>query len=195
MSDRPGVHRAAPAKTLRGNIDMFGFFGIGRAGRKQRDDTATDFASLPSSSLPLSTQQHTATHRELVRVVLRDTLRMNGIPPEWVGCEVLTRSRSVGDPVLQIQVLIHQWHEGLLRYAPLIQQQLLQALQRFDPATDHSRHTVVWRFSPACECPYTSMPEPGYWTSATALPKFDLAPSDLSHLDNGFAPTQQGQWR
>ena len=179
-------------------MDLFGFFGIGRAGRKHRDDATTDFASLPSSSLPLSTQQHTATHRELVRVVLRDTLRMNGIPPEWVGCEVLTRKRGTDKAVLQIQVLIHQWHEGLLRYAPLIQQQLLQALQRFDPATDHSRHTVVWRFSPACECPHTSMPEPGYWTASSpvaAAPKLDLPPSDHDHLDHGFAPTQPGHWR
>lgn len=177
---------------------MFGFFRIGRSERKHRDDTATYASSLPSSSVPLSTQQHTATHRELVRVVLRDTLRMNGIPPAWVGCEVLTRSRSAGEVVLQIQLLIHHWHEDLLRYTPLIQQQLLQALQHFDPATDHSRHAVLWKFSPACQCPYTSMPDPGYWTgatSATSSSKFELPPSDHDDPDDGFAPTQQGNWR
>ena len=179
-------------------MEMFGFLKIGRAGRARQDDAAADFASLPSSSAPLSTQQHTATHRELVRVVLRDTLRMNGVPPEWVGCEILTRSRNADKVVLQIQLLIHHWHEGLLRYAPLIQQQLLQALQRFDPASDHSRHAVVWRFSPACQCPHTAMPEPGYWTAAspdTAKSRFTLPLSDQDDLDNGFAPTQQGHWR
>lgn len=177
---------------------MFGFLRIGRTGRKRQDDMAGDVTSLPSSSLPLGTQQHTATHRELVRVVLRDTLRMNGIPPEWVGCEILTRSRNADHVVLQIQLLIHQWHDGLLRYAPLIQLQLLQALQRFDPASDHSRHTVVWKFSPACQCPHTAMPEPSYWTasaSRSVKSPFELSPSDYDNLDNGFAPTQQGNWR
>lgn len=179
-------------------MEMFGFLRIGRAKRARQDDVAADFVSLPSSSAPLSTQQHTATHRELVRVVLRDTLRMNGVPPEWVGCEILTRSRSADKVVLQIQLLIHHWHEGLLRYAPLIQQQLLQALQRFDPASDHSRHAVVWKFSPACQCPHTVMPEPAYWTGFspdTAKSKFELPPSDRDDVDNGFAPTQQGHWR
>ena len=179
-------------------MEMFGLFRIGRSGRKHRDDTANYASSLPASSVPLSTQQHTATHRELVRVVLRDTLRMNGIPPAWVGCEVLTRSHSADNPVLQIQLLIHHWHEGLLRYTPLIQQQLLQALQHFDPATDHSRHTVLWKFSPACQCPYTTMPEPGYWTassSGASKSKFGLSPSNPDDLDDGFAPTQQGNWR
>lgn len=174
---------------------MFGLFRSGRSERKRRDDTAAYASSLPSSSIPLSTQQHTATHRELVRVVLRDTLRLNGIPPDWVGCEILARSRSAENVVLQIQLLIHHWHEGLLRYTPLIQQQLLQALQRFDPASDHSKHTVVWKFSPACQYPHTAMPEPGYWTSASpgsAKASFEWPPSDHDDLDNGFAPTQQG---
>jgi len=179
-------------------MEMFGFFKIGRAAQNERDNWAANAASLPSSSLPLSTQQHTASNRELVRVVLRDTLRMNGIPPEWVGCEILVRSRNANDAALLIQLLIHHWHEDLLRYAPLIQLQMLQALQRFDPASDHSRHTVAWKFSPACQCPLTTMPEPGYWTGSSpesTRSKFQLTPSDANDLDNGFAPTQQGNWR
>jgi len=172
---------------------MFGLFKIGRQAAQRRQEAAAEVSSLPSSSSPLSTQQHTATHRELVRVVLRDTLRLNGIPPEWVGCEVLARSRD--RTVLQIQLLLHHWHEGLLRYAPVIQQQLLQALQHFDPASDHQRHTVVWRFSPACQCPHTTMPAPAYWGAAameTEIPKFGLRPPRHDHPDNGFAPTQPG---
>ncbi len=175
---------------------MFGFLRIGRAGRERPDPLAADTSSLPYASASLSTQQHTATHRELVRVVLRDTLRMNGIPTEWLGCEVLTRSRKAEDGAVQIQLLIHHWHEGLLRYAPLIQLQLLQALQRFDPASDHSRHTVVWRFSPACQPPHDSMPPPSFWSgSAPGNARLQLPPSDLDQIDKGFAPTLPADWR
>lgn len=168
---------------------MFGFLRIGRAGRKQAGARAEEGSSLPYSSIPLSTQQHTATHRELVRVVLRDTLRMHGIPTEWIGCEILTRSRKNDGEALLIQLLIHHWHEGLLRYAPLIQTQLLQGLQRFDPASDHSRHTVSWRFSPACKSPHTDMPPPSFWTGRPA--KFELPISDYTPPPgHDFAPTQ-----
>lgn len=175
---------------------MFGFLRLGRAERSRTGPMAEDSSSQPYSSMPQSTQQHTATHRELVRVVLRDTLRLNGIPTDWLGCEVLTRSRSASEGALQIHLLIHHWHEGLLRYAPLIQQQLLQGLQRFDPATDHSRHSVVWKFSPACRSPYTDMPDPAYWTGRGSRPdKFELPPSEYDNLDSGFAPTQPSTWR
>jgi hypothetical protein len=172
---------------------MFGFWKSGRTGRKHTGTAAEENASLPSSSIPLSTQQHTATHRELVRVVLRDTLRLNGIPTDWVGCEILTRSRRGDEGALLIQLLIHHWHEGLLRYAPLLQQQLLQGLQRFDPASDHSRHTVSWKFSPACRAPHNEMPPPSFWTGQVA--QFELPAADYPQTGDGLAPRQAGQRR
>lgn len=178
---------------------MFDFFKIGRS-KPQRGNGATD-DSFPPSSVPPTTQQHTATHRELIRVVLRDTLRMSGIPSDWITCEILKLPRNANENGLLIQLVIQHWNEDLLRYAIVIQQQLLSGLAHFDPASDHSKHLVSWRFSPHCTCPYTSMPEPKFWTTAPAAnvkPKFDLPPSRHDEDDNentGFSPTVPNEFR
>jgi len=102
-------------------------------------------------------------HRNLCLVILRDTLRMYGIPREWVGIEVRNLSRHASIVHLQINFVIRHWHEGLLKFVPALQKQFLQSLQSFDPDTDYSGQVVFWRFSAKCDLPYTEMPEPSYW--------------------------------
>lgn len=174
---------------------MFEFFKMGRD-KPGQDDSLKAEASSPS--VPDSSQQHAATSRELARVVLRDTLRLNGIPDDWISCESIPRIHGGSDGNLLIQLVINRWHESLMSYAPLLQQQFQQGLQRFDPASDHSRHVVVWRFSPFCGYPGTDMPEADFWLSKpafTAKRKFDLPPSDLDHLVDDFVPTVPSELR
>jgi hypothetical protein len=175
---------------------VFEFLKTNRRKTDQGDNSSGE--SQFHSSVPASSQQHTSTHRDLARVVLRDTLRNNGIPTEWISCEPISRSRSKGDNSLFIQLVIQRWHEGLLQYAPLLQQQMLQGLQRFDPASDHSGHVVVWKFSPNCGYPHTAMPASDFWIDKVAgasKPKFDLPPSGLDHRDDGFVPTIPSELR
>lgn len=117
----------------------------------------------------------TVTHRDLFAVILRDTLRMHGIALEWISVEVLNTSKDSNAFRLQINFVIQHWHEGLLLYAPALQKQFLQTLQDFDPVTDHSRHSVCWKFSPKCESPLTEIPGPSYWT--VPRPQFEDAMS------------------
>jgi hypothetical protein len=174
---------------------MFEFLKPNRRKTDQADDKSTD--STSPSSMPASSQQHTSTHRDLARIVLRDTLRNNGVPTEWISCEPISRSNSKGNKSLFIQLVIQRWHDGLLQYAPLLQRQMLEGLQRFDPASDHSGHVVVWKFSPNCGYPLTAMPSADFWADkgAAPKPKFDLPPSDRDNLDDGFAPTVPSELR
>jgi hypothetical protein len=128
----------------------------------------------------------TVTTRDLCVVILRDTLRMYGIPLEWVAIEVINLSKHAAIVRLQINFVILHWHEGLLMYAPALQKQFLESLQNFDPVTDHSKHSVCWKFSAKCNCPFTEIPGPSYWEmaqpsdepfqSANAAFRFDLPP-------------------
>lgn len=172
---------------------MFAFF-------RTKSSQSTNGRNSVSPSVPSrNSQMRTATQRELVRVVMRDTLRMHGIPLDWIGCDMLNLSHRAGDNSLLIQLVIRHWHEGLLRFAPAFQQQLMQGLQRFDPAADHSRHEVVWRFSPDCGCPHTTMPNPEYWSAPPAVANkaaFDLPDTvTLNHPTSGndWAPTVPGK--
>ncbi len=156
---------------------MFKFFGFGRS---KNTDADAAVASQPPDQQNL-TQQHTDIQRELVRVVLKDTLRLHGIPAGWIGCELTVmsrraRNRDIGEDLF-VHLTIMKWNEALLRYAPALQQQLIEGLNRFEPNVDHSRHIVSWRFAANCECPFARMPAPQFWAEAQAQPRADvLAP-------------------
>ena len=187
------------------------------------------------STPPVNTQQHTDIQRELVRVVLKDTMRQHGIPSGWVGCEVTVLPRRAGSGMgnnmgngaaspaveareaLFIHLVIMKWNDALVHFAPALQQQLMQALDRFEPVVDHSKYVVAWRFSPQCGCPYQRLPDPMFWTQdaipalpgaapvrpaavvapvvVASKPKFDLPPSSLDNIPSGFAPTEPGPLR
>jgi hypothetical protein len=135
--------------------------------------------SAPSPST--STQQHTDIKRELIRVVLKDTLRLHGIPFDWLACEIIIVPHGPDEEDLHIQLVLMKWHETFLRYAPALEQQLLRGLDRFDPLVDHSKYIISWRFSRDCGCPFAVMPPPLVWShqDAPVAAVEDEAPSIL----------------
>ena len=219
---------------------LFRFLGLGQE-RGSPPHDAKGLSTPPANTQNTqNTQQHSDVQRELVRVVLKDTLRQHGIPSSWIGCEVTVLSRRVvaaagvvttsnakQAPVTRETLFVHlivmKWNDALVRFAPAFQQQLMLALDRFEPAVDHSNYAVSWRFSPQSGCPYTQMPDPLFWSqdglapsmqqepamgrpalapddvaAAVAPPrkqKFDLPPSSLDNIPSGFAPTEPGPLR
>jgi hypothetical protein len=135
----------------------------------------------------------TVTHRDLCIVVLRDTLRLYGIPREWISAEVLNLSGNAAHVRLQINLVIHYWHEGLLMFAPALQKEFLQTLQRFDMGTDHSRHSVCWKFSSRCHSPFTDIPSPSFW--ATPLEPLEDNPSGPITLSPALEPAPEQEPR
>ena len=144
--------------------------------------------------------QHTDVQRELVRVVLKDTLRKNGIPAGWVGCEVTGISHRNMDDELFIHLIVMSGNDALLQYAPALQRDLMQGLNRYEPDVDHSNYVVSWLFSPDCGFKRTALPAPGFWAldeaaqqaamaPQKAKPKFDLPESSAPKTPGSFAPT------
>lgn len=149
----------------------------------------TDFkpSLTPVSATPSSTRQQGNSRRELIRVVLKDTLRLHGVPLSWLACEVIVIRRASSAEEVHIQLVITKWNEQLLRYACALQQQLLLGLDRFDPSVDHSGYVVSWRFSPDCGCPYPMMPDPKVWPRG--LPIEPQTPVEtVSVLDRRHSP-------
>ena len=159
---------------------MFDFFKT-----KTPKTGETPASMLPGSGTGNSTQQRSNIRRELVRVVLKDTLRLHGVPLDWFACEVSVVARSTGAEELRIELVIMKWQEKLLRYIPALGQQLLFGMDRFDPTVDHSGYTVSWRFAPDCGCPFVQMPEPPYWQKNTLTPP---PPQPLALLDRRHGP-------
>ncbi len=167
---------------------MFGFF-------KKTISTPTPASHRAAEQGSSTTQQHTDIQRELVRVVLKDTLRLHGVPAGWLSCEVVVVPRRAGHEDLIIQLIVLKWNQTLLQCALALEEALLSGLDRFDPSVDHSRYIVSWRFAPGCGCPLNQMPESNTWLEAVPQPapkrpKFDLPPSDRDFVSNDFAPTE-----
>ena len=171
------------------------FFGLGRSAQAGAPE------SRPGTEPSLTTQSHTNIQRELIRVVLKATLRRHGIPTGWIGCDVTAIARRAGGRrTLFVHLTVQHWNQALMNFAPELQNQLMQALDQFEPNVDHSNYLVSWRFSADCDCPYTRMPDPMFWhqdaeppakeslretassAHTVARPKFDLPPSSLDRL-------------
>jgi len=167
---------------------MFGFL-------KRDKPKASSVSQRPSELGPNTTQQHTDIQRELIRVVLKDTLRLHSVPAGWLTCEVVVVPRRAGHEDLIIQLIVLKWNQTLLQCALALEQELLLGLDRFDPSVDHSRYIVSWRFAPSCGCPLSRMPEGHVWLAPAPpatppRPKFDLPLSDRDFGNNDFAPTE-----
>lgn len=148
------------------------------------------------SAPPPNTKPHADIQRELVRVVLKDTLRRHGIPSDWLTCDVNTVASGPRGEELHIQLVVVQWNELLLRYARALELQLLRGLDRFEPMVDHTEKcTISWRFSPDCCCPFTVLPPPVVWAhDAATEPVPEEGPSVLdrrhtTRMPKGGAPT------
>lgn len=137
-------------------------------------------------------------YRDLVRMVLRDILRQQGIPLDWVGCEVSVRNPDSVAPLFQVNFVVHVWHEGLLRYAPLLQQKVQQSLQHFAPQQNHAHHVMAWVISPQVNCPHENIPGPAYWrvsaSAGTYRPPQGVSLA-TSSSDQDLVPTAPGALR
>ena len=148
---------------------MFDFFTRKRPQKKILSRIA------PAAVKPSNSRQASIMQRDLIRVVLKDTLTLHGIPLGWLGCDAFNIVRSNGEDELHIQLIVLRWSEKLFRYGPALQQQLLLGLDRFDPSADYSRYVVSWRISATCGNPFIQMPDPKYWLQSV-LPQVKKKP-------------------
>lgn len=129
--------------------------------------------SLPAVSqpYPLSPSVNpvnspTVIRRELLRVVLRDTLGKHGIPANWIGCEVLVSSANSREPGVHLRLVLRHWDARLMLCAPALQKSLQLRLEQFDPLAMHWFRGMSWQFDlpDASICP--PLPSDTVWTHA-----------------------------
>jgi hypothetical protein len=105
---------------------------------------------------------------ELVRAVLKDTMRAQGLPSDWLRCEVHSLSGAKANGPLHIRIIMTKWSGTLLKYTMAMERLILTGLDRYDPAVDHSGYSVSWQFSKDCQCPFPTMPAPETWSKKKA---------------------------
>ncbi len=149
---------------------MFGFFKKRPPTPSPQSPPASRMAPLmpgPDSNSSISSND---VRVELVRAVLKDTMRAHGLPSDWLRCEVhaLPGTKTNGNGPLHIRIIMTKWSGTLLKYTMALEHLILTGLDRYDPAVDHSGYSVSWQFSKECACPFPTMPAPETWSKKKA---------------------------
>jgi len=110
-----------------------------------------------NSTTPMSSQFHdsettteqsskNAPRRELVQVVLRDTMRQHSIPSDWIVCRILSVVSNSPQSGLHVTLIVRNGQDSLLPYVPAFQESFLDALRRFEPRATDWLLSLSWQF-------------------------------------------------
>jgi hypothetical protein len=142
--------------------------------------------SRSSGSSPQFHESETTTHgstenaprRELVQVVLRDTMRKHGIPSDWMDCRILsvvTLKQQVG---MHVQFIVRQGDAKLLPFVHAFQDTFWQELEKFEAHPRTWLFSVAWQFDgPGSGAPALAATDG--WDDDTQPPSQDTRPTDL----------------
>jgi len=106
-----------------------------------------------------------AARKDLLRLVLRETLQRNGIPTRWIGAEVLRATSRNREPGVHLRFLIREWDPRLLEHGVAIEENYRKRLLAMDPESPKWLMGISWQFAleDSSQCP--ALPHPGWWTA------------------------------
>lgn len=124
----------------------------------------------PPSQVGGSAGSQGRSRRELLRVVLRDTLYRHGIPSAWFDAEVLVSTSRTGERGIHWRLVVKNPDPRLLTYAVALQHALIKRLTTFDPLASAWLTGLSWQYALPDDAPYPAMPNPGLWKEAPGEP-------------------------
>lgn len=87
-----------------------------------------------------------APRRELVQVVLRDTMRKHGIPSDWMDCRILSVSMDKRQVGMHVQFIVRQGEDRLMPFVHAFQDTFWQELEKFEAHPRTWLLSVAWQF-------------------------------------------------
>ncbi len=120
-------------------------FGANGADGAARPESATS-EFHESESTHQRTSSNSAPRRELVQVVLRDTMRKHAIPSDWIDCRILsvmTRQHKSG---MHVQFIVRRGEDRLLDYLHPFQDAFWEELEKFEAHPREWLFSIAWQF-------------------------------------------------
>lgn len=151
--------------------------------------TTTGTASVPAAASQFQDSHTTvdqakarnAPRRELVQVVLRDTMRKHGVPSDWIDCRILsvmTRQHKAG---MHVQFLVRNGDEQLLHYVHAFQESFWEEILKFEPQAHEWLFSVAWQFYGKAVRGFAPMPDPGSWAGEPGAPRPEVRDTQPHH--------------
>lgn len=109
-----------------------------------------------------------APRRELVHVVLRDTMRQHGIPTDWIDCAILSVVNDNTMTGMHVHLVVRNGHDRLLTYIPAFQSSFMTGITKFEPRVHDWLLSLSWQFENMANTRWEQMPDPKMWTGAPA---------------------------
>lgn len=164
------------------------FFGNG----KDRDGQATAAASSqfyehsqPDADDDKPGVSRNAPRRELVQVILRDTMRKHGIPSDWIECRILSTVSRSGRPGLHVNFVVRQAHDRLLAYVFAFQDSFQRELGRFEPRSSDWLLSLAWEFQGMS---MDSLPDMRGWAQSAPAPLGEAGPGKPAAVEGFVEP-------
>jgi hypothetical protein len=108
-----------------------------------------------------------APRRELVQVVLRDTMRKHGIPSDWIECRILSVVSNSRGSGMHVQFVVRRGDDRLITFVHAFQSSFMRELEKFEPKAAEWIFSLSWQFEGKPEPTHAAMPDPGTWGGAT----------------------------
>jgi hypothetical protein len=130
------------------------------------DSAQSQFPASRSNPSKAHASGASATRKEMLRVVMRDTLKRHGIPADWIAGETLAAMSRNREPGLYWRITVKHWDERLPPHLVALQNALVGRVQMFDPMAEQWLLGIMWQLAPADESLCPALPHPGSWTAA-----------------------------
>ena len=157
-----------------------------RGGETKAAGSSSQFQESRAPTALEQTKSRNEPRRDLVKVVLRETMRRHGIPSDWIECRalsVLTKQHKSG---MHVQFLVlHSDHE-LLKWVHAFQESFWEQIVRMDPTAHDWLFSVGWEFYGKSVQDFSVMPDPTTWRAAAAAADADF--QDTAPPEEGGDP-------
>jgi hypothetical protein len=108
-----------------------------------------------------------ASRRDLVRIVLRETMRRHAVPSEWIECRILPVVNSKRKAGMHVQLIVRQGQSSLLTYIPAFQSSMMAEVETYDPRAWDWLLSISWQFAGITAKTGSDLPGGAQWSMDT----------------------------
>ncbi|WP_427912536.1 hypothetical protein ACPWT1_18165 [Ramlibacter sp. MMS24-I3-19] len=114
--------------------------------------------------------QREASRRELIKLVLRESMRRHAVPSDWIECRILPVVNSRRRSGVHLQLVVKQGQARLLNYIPPFQSSLMAEIEKYDPRAWDWLLSISWQFDGITSSSGGVMPGAADWTAKPSDP-------------------------